>query len=448
MRKNLDLINGEINKTLIKFSIPLAISFIINIIYSWVDLFFVSRIGDLAVGAVGTSERILFFLFAVGSGLAIGSSVIVARRIGEGNIENAKQTAIQSLFGMLIIGILLSLLFFISKPLILNLLGIKNEIKVLASKYFDGLVLGIAFNLIIFQNSMIMRSLGNTFYPMQILIISNIINAIFTPLLIFGIYPFPRLEVFGAGLGTSISQILGAFWGLYILLSKFHFFEVKNLKLKLDFKEIFKIIKIGLPASLQLITVSIASIGLTANANYFSSEILSTYVIGLRIDLFINMSIFAFGAAIEIITGQNLGANKIKRIFEFHKSAIISLIKILMPLSLLSFFFGKYIGYIFTNNIIIINNLDIYLKIVSFSNIPFAIGIISLRVISGSGDYFRSLKVVFSVLIFTQLPLAFVLSYIFNNPIAIWISILISMIILSISGYISLIRLKWLRKKI
>jgi len=448
MNKNIDLINGPIAKSLRQFSFPLAISFVVNIIYAWVDLFFVSKLGEQSVGAVGASERIWFFIFAVGSGFAIGSSVIVSRRIGERNRDAARNIAAQSIVGMLILGIILAVFLYIFKQDILTILGLKGEIKILAIEYFNSLIIGVPFNLMMFQISMIMRSSGNSIYPMQILIGSNIVNAVLTPLLVFGIGPFPRWEVFGAGMGTSIAQICGSIWAFILLTNKFEVFHHLFNKFKLKFDEILKIVKVGFPASLQLIAVSVTGLGLTANANLFGTEILSTYIIGMRIDMFVNMSIFAFGAAIEIVSGQNLGAGQVKRVFDYHKSAIKQLIIVLLPLSISSFFFGKYIGYLFTSNPAVIHHLDVYLKFASLANIPFAIGIISIRVISGAGDYFRSLRVVAIILIFTQLPLAYLSSNYFKSEIGIWASMLFSMFLFALISFYTMSKRKWLSKRV
>jgi len=272
MSKNVDLINGPIQKSLIKFALPLAVSFVIHMVYAWVDLFFVSKLGEYAMGAVGASERIWFFIFAVGSGFAIGSSIIVSRRIGEQNFASAKNTAAQAIVGMVILGTILSVFLFLFKDYILSALGLSGQTKALSKDYFNGILFGIPFNLITFQISMIMRSSGNSIYPMQILIGSNIVNAIVSPMLIFGFYFVPRLEVFGAGLGTAIAQVFSSVWALYLLKKRFNFFDNLFDKFKFELKELYRIVKVGFPASLQLITVSITGMGLTANANKCAVE--------------------------------------------------------------------------------------------------------------------------------------------------------------------------------
>lgn len=446
--RNVDLINGNIDSSLREYALPLALSFIIHMVYSWVDLFFVSRLGSSAVAALGISERIWFFTFAIGSGFAIGTSIIVARRVGEGNFDKAGETSVQGLIYMFIFGVLLAILLFVNLDPILNLLGIRGEVKVLSKRYFEALFWGIPFNFLIFQINALIRASGNTFYPMLILITANVLNFIFTPLLVFGIGPFPRLEIYGAGIGTSIAQIFGSIIAFAILHYKFERIELKLKYFRLRFDIFRRITKLGMPASLQLIAVSITSMGLAANANIFGTEILSTYIIGLKIDLFVSMVIFAMGASLEVITGQNIGAGKPERVYLYHISAIKQLTVLLGTLGVLVFFFGKYVGYIFVNDEFIISELDKYLKFAAFSYIPFSIGIASIRVISGAGDYFRSLVIVTIALICVQLPSAYIISNLTNNQMGIWFSMVMAIIFFAIIGFREVKRGKWLGKNV
>lgn len=448
MSSNVNLLKGPIDSSLRKFTIPLAFSFLIHIVYSWVDMYYVSRLGDNAMAAMGISERIWFFTFAIGSGFAIGSSVIISRRIGEGNREQANRTATQSLVFMFIFALTIATIFWLLLRFVLTTMGIADNIQDLAVVYFSGLIFGVPFSFLIFQINAVIRSTGNSFYPMIILISSNIVNAILTPLFMFGIGPFPELGLFGAGFATSISQFFAALFGIGLLLKGYSAVTLTLKQFKLEFDIAGKIIRIGIPASLQLILVSLNSIGIAAIANKFGTEILTTYIIGLRVDLLVSMPIFAGGAAMEIITGQNLGARQLKRIFQYHKSALKQLLIIILLSSTIVFVFSGNFAKIFTDNTDIIKEVDNYLKIICFNYIPFAIGIISIRVISGAGAYFRSLSVVGIVLVGFQIPLAYFLSDYFNSQYGIWIGMLISSIIFALISLQQLYKKQWIRTKV
>lgn len=447
-KKNVNLLSGPIDSSLRKFAVPLAFSFLIHIVYSWVDMYYVSLLGVDQMTAMGVSERIWFFTFAIGSGFAIGSSVIISRRIGEGNQEEADKTATQSLVFMFLFAVSIAVIFWLSLPFILELMGIEKQISEYAVIFFSGLILGIPFNFLVFQINAIIRSTGDSFFPMIILISANVVNAILTPLMMFGIGPFPEMGIFGAGLATAHAQLFGAGFGILLLLMDKAPVTITLKNFRLKFEVAWKIFKIGVPASLQLIAVSINSIGIAAIANLYGMEILTTYIIGLRVDLLVSMPIFAVGAAMEIISGQNLGAIQIRRIFLYHKSALKQLLTLMLIFTGLVFIFGGNFAKVFTDDLKIIHEVENYLRIIAFHYIPFAIGIVTLRIISGAGAYFRSLTIVIIVLVFIQLPLAFFLSGYFNSHFGIWIGIFISSVIFALISLIELRRKKWLRAKV
>jgi Na+-driven multidrug efflux pump len=84
MKNKVDLLSGPIDSTLRVFALPLAISFVVHMLYAWVDTFYVSRLGSIQIAAIGISEQLIFFIFTLGGGFAIGSGIVVARKVGEG----------------------------------------------------------------------------------------------------------------------------------------------------------------------------------------------------------------------------------------------------------------------------------------------------------------------------------------------------------------------------
>lgn len=449
MKKNVDLINGPIDSTLRRFTAPLALSFLIHMLYAWVDMYYVSKIDDYAIAALGLSERIWFFIFAVGSGFAIGSGIIVARRIGEGNKDKANNTSTQSIVMMLAIGIALAIVLYLTIPSILQMLGITGAVRSYAQDYLNMIVFGIPANFIVFQINAIVRSSGNTMLPMMILIFSNVVNTILTPLLLFGVGPFPEMGMQGAGLGTVIALYMAGALAIYILMKGYTPITLSLRRLKPEFDLMLRILKLGIPASLQLIIVSTNAIVIMAVANQIDTTILTTYMLGLRVDLIVYMSIFATGASIEIISGQNLGAGKPERIFMYYKSAVKQLSITMAVLGIVVFFFGSNIAYIFTNDQKIISEFGTYLKFTAFTYIPFTIGILAIRVISGAGSYIKSLMIVGLDLYIIQIPLILLLTMVYSyEQNGIWIGILVSHILFAFIAAGVLYRKKWINTEV
>ncbi len=449
MNSRVDLLEGPIDSTLRKFALPLILSFVINMVYTWVDMYYVSRINTVSVAAAGVGEQILFFAFGLGIGFAVGTSIVVARRFGERDYEGATHTATQGFLLMFGFSMLITLLLYLTYPMILKLMNIEGETYTLAEKYLSAISWGMPFNFLIFQLNATVRSTGNSVFPMAILIFANILNIIISPFLIFGIGPFPRMEIFGAGLGTAIAEFIGFLVALILIQTGKSGLKLSFNDLKPDIKIIKRIVKLGIPASLQLLTISINRILISSITFSFGAEILTTYMLGLRMDLFVFMPIFAVGAAIEITTGQNLGAHKTDRVFKYYYSAIKQLSLLMAIFGVLVFFGGSLFAKIFTQDKQIIQNVAEYLRITAFSYIFFGIGIISVRVISGAGAYIRSLIIVAIILFFIQLPFAWGLSkHTFLDYNGIWVGILLSHISFALIGYLQMISGKWINVKV
>jgi len=447
--KKIDLTTAPINSSLILFSLPLILSFLMNIIYSWIDMYFVSRLGEMEVSALGVSEQLLFFIFAIGSGFGVGTGIMVARRIGERNYERANHTAAQAIAFTVLSSIIIAFVLYLNIPTILSVMKIEGHVAELAHIYISILIFGVPANFFIFQINSIVRATGNGNFQFYILFLTIVLNIIFAPIFIFGVGFIPKMGVACAGLATALSQYIGAIVAIIAVLLNTTQINLSFRKFKVDWNIIKKIVILGVPASLQLMVVSLNRIGITTIANQFGNEVLNTYILGLRIDLFVTMFIIATGAAIEVTTGQNLGANKLDRVYKYFKAALVQVSIILFVLITLVFFFGKEFADIYTDNLVLIHNVDIYFKYTMFSYIPFALGIISLRVISGAGDYFRTLKIVVLANFVLQIPVAYLLShYTSFGYEGIWLSFIITQIVFAILSFISLKNKKWLKVKV
>jgi putative MATE family efflux protein len=447
MRKDVDLLNTPIDSSLRKFAMPLAVSFLIQNLYTWVDMYYVSRLSSDAIAAIRVSGQLIFLMFSVASGFAIGSAIIIARRIGEGNRDDANYTASQSVLFMLFLSILVTVFFVFFTDDIVMLMKLDKQVASMVITYIQAIAFGIPATFLIFHLNAIVRASGNSVFPMVILITANILNAIIAPFLIFGIGPFPRMGMQGAGLSTGIAQNAGLILAIVGIMKGQVSIKLKFGILKFDYKMYWHIFKLGFPATLQILSVSVNKLFMIALANSFGVAVLTTYMFGGSVDMIIFMSIFAVGAAVEIITGQNLGAGKIERIFAYHRSAIKQLSYLLLILAVLIFAFSSYFIGLFVRDVKLISEIEIYLRIAVFAYLPFSVGIISLRVISGSGDYFRSFRLVAFIFFAIQLPFAYLLSeYTSLAHYGIWYAILLSHIVFAVLALISLYRKKWIKK--
>ena len=127
--KKVNVLEGDVDSTLRKLAAPLALAFVLNILNGWVDKIYVSRLGDIELASMGVSDQIRLLIFTLGIGFAVGTGVVVARRIGEGKKEEANQVATQALVTMFLYSVVIASICFYFLNDLLSLLGYTGELK-------------------------------------------------------------------------------------------------------------------------------------------------------------------------------------------------------------------------------------------------------------------------------------------------------------------------------
>ena len=318
-RHSVDLLNDPIDRSLRLFAIPMAFSFLINMVYSLIDRYYASRLGDAAIAAIGSSDQVTFFVFTLASGFGVGTGIIVARRYGEGDHSEAGRTAAQALGAMISIALTITAGLYIMLPVIPQLMRMPEEVGGLALQYMSFLYIGFTANLINFQLFAVVRSTGNPVFPMMILILTTILNAILAPILIFGVGPIGSMGLAGAGLATALSQISGSIVAIWAVTTGRTSIRLRFDRFRPDFSLLWRIGRLGLPASLQMLSVSVNRALIFVLVGGFGTSVTAAYTLGLNVDMVVFMSVFALGVSVEVATGQNLGAGKEERVTAYHQ---------------------------------------------------------------------------------------------------------------------------------
>lgn len=445
----MDLLSGPITPTLWKFALPLMFSFLVNSLYSWIDAYFVSRLGTEAIAAIGFCEQIGFFIFTLASGFSVGTGIIVARRIGEGNRKAAEDISLQALTFMLAFSSIIAIILLASISNILQFLNLQGKVLEMATAYMSTLLFGVPGNLLIFQVNSTVRSTGNSMFAMKVLLMTTAMNALLAPVLIFGFWIIPAMGMAGAGLATAAAEIFGGIVSLYVLFSGGAGLKIPFHLPSLDWKIIGSIAKLGFASSLQMFVVSISRMTIFQIANKFGTAVVASYTLGLRVDFLVFMPIFSMGVAMETITGQHLGAKKVERIFKFYRAAILQMLMLVGTLGVLVYFFGGYYAQIFTNDISVIEHTKLYLRILAFGYPLFLIGIVSTRMISGAGAAVRSMAIIIGSTAGIQLPLCYFLAHYSGwNEAGLWLGLVLGYLGMAIISFLNVRKKKWLTAKV
>jgi len=425
-----DLTTGSISNRIWILAWPMMIGNLLQTAFNVVDMIFVGKLGAEAIAAVSLSGMILMLIITLVVGIGIGTTALVARFYGAKEYSQANLVALQSLLFGGIASLLLAVVGFFFSETLLKIFGAEALVVKMGTDYLSIMFLGSFTMFLLFLGAAILRGAGDALTPMLVLMFSALINIVADPLLIFGLGPFPRLEIKGAALATVIARGIGMFIILIILLKGYSYIHIRLKNLKLKFDILWRIIKIAIPGSLQMAIRSTSGLIIMSIAVLYGTCALAAYGIGLRINMIVMMPGFGLGAATATLVGQNLGAKQPQRA---EKSAWVALMYyevIMIVIGSLFYLFAPKIIYIFNNNPEVIQEGVSFLRIVTLSYIFLAMSIVLHQSLHGAGNTVPPMIITAIALFAVRIPLAYFLPRLFPlNTSGIWLAIALSSIL-------------------
>ena len=305
------LTKGSVGKGILLFALPLLGSSLIQQLYSTVDLIFVGQLlGTKASAAIGASGLIVTCMIGFFNGMAVGTNVFAARHYGARRFEQLKKL-MQTIFWTGIIGgFLLTVIGLVLSPVFLTWMGTPESIFPLAVRYLRiymaSMISVVSYNLL----SGVLRALGDSRTPMLYQFFGGIINVLAD--FIF-LYVF-HMGVEGTAFATLFSQTFAAI-GVMIHLYRLK----KTYALRIRFsdcslKEFTDILKVGVPAGVQSIIITLSNIIIQSQINTLGVTSVASFTVYFRVELIIYLPIVALGQAVVSFIGQNYGAGNWERI--------------------------------------------------------------------------------------------------------------------------------------
>src|SRR2546421_732919 len=256
-----DYTQGSLNRAILLLAVPMVLEMVLESLFAVVDVFWVGRLGANAVATVGLTESMLSLVFAVGMGLSLSTTAMVARRIGEKDPEGAAVAGVQAIILGLIVSLLIGLPCLVYAPNLLRMMGASPEIVATGSGYTRICLGGSCAVLLLFLNNAIFRGAGDAAIAMRLLWVSNIINLVLDPCLIFGWGPFPRLGVTGAALATLIGRSTGVVYQFYRLLHGTERIRILAHHIRLQWDVLWRLVRVSLTGILQFAIAHTSWIG-------------------------------------------------------------------------------------------------------------------------------------------------------------------------------------------
>lgn len=444
-----DFTAGGLNRAILLLAIPMILEMVLESLFAVVDVFWVARLGADSVATVGLTESLMYLVFAIGLGLSLSTTAMVARRIGEKDPAGAAVAGVQAIVIGLCIAVAFGVPCFLFAPNLLRFMGASSQIVAVGSGYARIALGGSGVITLLFLNNAIFRGAGDAAIAMRLLWVSNIINLALDPCLIFGLGPFPKLGVTGAALATFTGRSIGAAYQFYRLLRGTERIRILSRQIRLQVAVLLRLLRVSLTGILQFAIANASWIGLVRIVSVFGADALAGYTIAIRVVTFVILPAWGLSNAAATLVGQNLGAQQPQRA---ETSVWRTGFYNMLFLGSIGVFFVLFAGptvRLFTQDPAVIPLAASALRILSYGNIGYAYGMVMLQAFNGAGDTVTPTIVYFFGFWLLEIPLAYTLAIPLHlRSSGVYVSIVVAEGVIAVASVILFKQGRWKLQKI
>ena len=408
--KPMDFTSGGMGRAIALLAIPMVLEMLMQSIFGVVDVYFVGRLGADAVAAVGMTESLLVLVFAIGLGISMAATAMVARRIGEQKPDQASVVVFQTLVATVLISIPVTFIGLFFSEDLMRLMGATQSVIDIGSTYCTIILASNLIMLVIFLFNAVFRGAGDAILSMKVLWVANLINIVLDPMFIFGFGPIPAMGVTGAAVATTIGRSIAVIYQVYLILGSKGRIRLRSEHIQFRPDLIKRVFGIALPGMMQYMISTASWMILFRILATFGSEALAGYTIAIRILVFAILPSWGMANAAATLVGQNLGAGQPERaersvwLTSFWNMGFLGIVALIM------FFFAEPLSRIFTSDLPVIKVSAEGLQIISYTYIFFALGMVMVQAFNGAGDTRTPTWINLFCYWVLQIPLAYLLA--------------------------------------
>jgi putative MATE family efflux protein len=444
-----DFTTTRLGQAIFILAVPMVLEMIMESVFAVVDIFFVSKLGANAVATVGITESVMTIVYAIGSGLSMATTALIARRIGEKDAKKAGLAAFQAILLALFVSSLISIPGIIWAKPFLRLMGASEEM-ISEGFMYPAIMFGSnGIVMLLFIINAVFRSSGDAAISMRVMWLANLINLVLDPLLIFGLGPIPALGIKGAAIATAIGRSIAVIYQFYLLFRRHHRIHLTRESLRFQPSIMLSLLKLSAGGILQNLIATSSWIFLVRIIAVFGASALAGYTIALRIIMFLLLPAWGLSNAAATLVGQNLGAGSPERaersvwITTYINMCFMGLVCIAMIVWPESF-----IG-IFIQDAEVIFQGASALRIISVGFIFYGLSMVMIQGFNGSGDTMTPSLINFVCFWIIEIPLAWILAIVLNMGLqGASLAIVIAESVLAVIALILFRRGKWKLRKV
>jgi putative MATE family efflux protein len=413
--KGVKLLQGDPKKAIIKLSIPMIFAMLVQTLYNLVDGIWVAGLGPESLAAIGVFFPVFMVIIAISSGLGVGASSVISRKIGEKNKIHADIAASNSIFLSILLGIIFLIFFLIFIKPILNIIGTSEETLNLTLQY--GYIILFSIPLLLFNNTAngILRGEGDAKKVMYAIATGSILNIFLDPIFI---YVF-KLGIKGAAYATLISILVSTILILYwLFFRKNTYLSIHITNFKFHFHIVKDILSVGIPSSIAQISMSVAIFVLNVFAVKAGGDLgVAVFTSSWRIINFGTVPLSGIATAVTAVSGASYGQKDGNKLEIAHLFAIKFGLMISFFVTTSIMIFAPFIAKIFTyssEGLLIYDSLVESLRILSLflPGVPF--GMFTSSMFQGIGQGIKSMIVTINRTIIMQVLFSYLYVFVFN----------------------------------
>ncbi|MGO4988157.1 MATE family efflux transporter [Gallicola sp. Sow4_E12] len=366
-----------------QLALPAAVENILHALVGFVDTWMISKIGLIAVTAVGMANNLMMVYLAVFTALGTGTSSLIARSIGAGKKEKTKEFFIQSTVLAILSGAVFGIASLLLGGKVLEIMGAEGEVLREGKLFLYVVGSASVFISLLTSLAAVIRASRDTKTPMIVNTLVNIFNVGIDYILIFGWGIIPPLGVLGTAIGTVISRALGCFFMFQVLKKKGLSLSLREIYTNTNYKEL---IFLSIPAALERLVMRLGQVLYYSLIAMIGIKTYAAHVIAGNIESFFYMPAYGLSTAAAILMGNCFGRKDKEEGLEYLKSITGISIIIAVISGMILYLFGTKAAFVFTEDLEAVAKITTALRVDAFAQIPLALGIVFTGALQGIGD--------------------------------------------------------------
>ncbi len=408
------LTQGTVGGAIRSLMLPMLMGMVALISYNLADTYFVGQLGTLELAAISFTFPVSFIVGAVTMAFGIGTSSVCARLFGAGKREDVERVAVHAMLLGIVTGLVVVITGLLTIDPLFTLLGADETTLPVIHRYMRIYYWGGIFLVVPMITNSVLRSSGNAKTPAMIMTFAAVINIILDPILIFGLFGMPRLEVEGAAIATVLANAGTMVASILAIVFKERLVTFRALWPHLIMDSWRRILHVGLPAMTSSLIAPITTAFITYQVAQFGQEAVAGFGVASRVEGLMLIAVFAMSASMTPFVGQNFGAEKYDRVRDGVKWGFrFSLIYGLIVASVLALTSGIIAG-VFTDDPKAIAAANLHLRIVPLSYFALGLAMCVNSSFNAIGKPMPAMFVSLTRTILVYAPLAFILANLFG----------------------------------